>query len=132
MSCVGLLAVTVPAQDPLDTDAAGPIVDDTICEDLCAVAAAMLRLMVPNVASGLCLRTSWTDEGITLQAIRAADGRLAGRGVSKHQVATDLMLIDSVASRWGQCSNEDTHILWAVLAAPGINSGTRLHDEPLI
>lgn len=82
-------------------------------EDVLAVAAAMLRYALPDVeADGIRLETSRDSEGTWLRLIYPPGDSACGR----HSDASELMLIDSVADRWGVHGGPALpSTLWALL-----------------
>jgi hypothetical protein len=94
---------------------AGP---EVACEsqgDVVSVARAMLRYLLPRAASGLCLRVTWSGDGVSLCVTYSVRETGSWPGENQEQAAADLSLIDSAAARWGQCGNACTQWLWAVL-----------------
>ncbi len=70
---------------------------DVTSDTVLAVATAMWRLSLPHLGSGFCVCAARSPDGIRLYATHAAVQ--PGRG-GEHPAA-DLMVIDSLASRWG-------------------------------
>jgi hypothetical protein len=96
---------TPPSREPADAAAC----------DVTAVAAAMLRLTLPHLASGLCLRAALTSDGISLHAAYESNDAAARSRGCEQQIAADLMVIDFIATRWGHCGNPKTRSLWAII-----------------
>jgi len=76
------------------------------------VAAAMLRYVLVGRPSVLELRASDSGGGVWLHLTYPACGTGC---VGAEEVASELVLIDSLATQWGHRGDEDSRVLWAVL-----------------
>ena len=107
--------ITAASPDRPGTGAAAPADADATLRNVLAVAEAMLHLCLPHMTSGLCLWAVQSQDGTRLHATHAAGGTAASRGIGGQQTAAALMVIDSLAIRWGHSGDENAQTLWAVI-----------------
>jgi len=94
--------------------------------DIAALAAAMVRHMLPAVPS-LRLEVTRDHSGVWLHLTYPTHGPAPAS--PSRSSAGDLPGIDSAALRWGHYGDSDWHTLWALLPAPADVASARADDE---